>query len=524
VFPLTLGTAGHIDHGKTLLVEALTGTNTDRLPQERARGISIELGFASFELPSGRRLSIVDVPGHERFVRTMVAGATGIDLFLLVVAADDGVMPQTREHLRIIEMLAVPAGVVAVTKTDLVGAGDLEDCVDGVRALLADGPYERSPIVPVSAKEGAHLNDLVSALDAVASQRDGRAGGGGELRLHVDRSFSLKGIGTVVTGTLWSGALQVGDDVRIEPTKRTARVRSIEVHGVSCDRADAGQRVAANLAGTGRQDVDRGYVLVARDSNFRATYLVDAAVELIPGARRLARGARVQVHHGTRSPAARLAPIETDTLEPKERQYVQLRLEQPIFPAAGDRFILRQVSPPGTIGGGVVVDASPRKHGPGSEHVERLELLERGDPLTLLAAEQVVAPNSGLQSAVQAERSDPRAGRLIEMLRQDALEPRGLDVLASLVGMTAIDARRLLEQCLRDGTVERLGPTLYYHPDALDDAERRVIALCERDGSATIAALRDELGTSRKYAQALLEHFDRRRLTRRQGDEHLLRR
>jgi selenocysteine-specific elongation factor len=384
----------------------------------------------------------------------------------------------------------------------------------------------------------------------------------------VDRSFSLKGIGTVVTGTLWSGALQVGDDVRIEPSKRTARVRSIEVHGVPRERADAGQRVAVNLAGTGRADVERGDVLVAPDSSLGATYLVDAAVELLSGARSLSRGARVHVHHGTRSSAARLAPIEADALDPEERQYVQLRLEQPILPAAGDRFILRQVAPPDTIGGGVVVDARARKHGPGREHVERLELLERGDPLTLLAAElrrtpsglareevdtelaerlcasgdavaarggrrffapehapgRVVAHSRGFQSVTQPRRKDPRADCLIELLRQDALEPRGLEALASVLGTTGDDARRLLEQCLLDGTLERLGPALYYHPDALREAETRVIALCERDGSATIASLRDELGTSRKYAQALLEHFDRRRLTTRQGDEHLLRR
>jgi len=340
------------------------------------------------------------------------------------------------------------------------------------------------------------------------------------------------------------------------------------VHGVSRERADAGQRVAANLAGTSRQDVERGDVLVTPDSNLGTTHLVDAAVQLIPGARTLARGARVQLHHGTRSTAVRLAPIEADVLEPEKRQYVQLRLEQPIVPAAGDRFILRQVSPPDTIGGGVVVDAFPRKHGPGREHVERLELLEGGDPLTLLAAElqrtpsglardevntelaeqlcasgdavaarggrrffapehaagRVVPRGRDFQSATQAQRKDPRADRLIELLRQDALEPRRVAALASALETTEDDARRLLEQSLLDGTIERLGPALYFHRDALHEAERRVIALCERDGSATIAALRDELGTSRKYAQALLEHFDRKRLTRRQGDEHLLRR
>ena len=612
--PLTLGTAGHIDHGKTVLVEALTGVNTDRLPEEQARGISIELGFAALELPSGRALSMVDVPGHERFVRTMVAGATGVDLFLLVIAADDGVMPQTREHLGILEMLEVPAGVVGITKTDLAGADGVDAVVDQIREMLAGGRYEQSPVVPVCAPTGEHLDELVAALDQVASACPGRASAGGELRLHVDRSFSLRGIGTVVTGTLWSGVLQVGDEVRIEPSKRMARVRSIEVHGTRRERAEAGQRVAANLAGLDRREVERGDVLVTPGSNLQPAYVVDAAAELLPGARPLARGKRVHVHHGTRAAAARIAPIESDVLEPGKRQYVQLRLERPVIPEAGDRFILRQVAPPDTIGGGVVVDPSSRKHGPGPEHVERLELLEGGDELMrvaaqlerspsglsrdeappglleelhstdraiavggdhrryfapaqldrsrerllaalderaggppassgaladaagladaaaaalledLVATERVVARGPRFLSAADAQRADPRLDRLVEMLRRDWLEPRGVEALGEVLGTTSDEARESLERAVRDGNLERLKPGLYYHPDALAEAERRVVALCERDGSVTIAGLRDELGTSRKYAQALLEHFDAARVTRRRGDEHLLRR
>src|SRR3989454_522710 len=208
--PLTVGTAGHIDHGKTVLVRALTGVDTDRLPEERRRGISIELGFAQLELPSGRTLSVVDVPGHERFVRTMVAGATGIDLFLLVVAADDGVMPQTREHLAVLEALEVPAGVVAVTKADAVSADKFELARADVDGLLAGGPYESAPVVGVSGVTGAGLDDLRTALDAVAAAAASRAEQPGPARLHVDRCFTLQGIGTVVTGTLWSGELRPG--------------------------------------------------------------------------------------------------------------------------------------------------------------------------------------------------------------------------------------------------------------------------------------------------------------------------
>src|SRR4051812_18987197 len=230
--PLTLGTAGHIDHGKTALINALTGKNTDRLPEERSRGISIELGYAPLELPSGRRLSVIDVPGHERFVRTMVAGASGIDMFLLCVAADDGVMPQTREHMAVLRQLGVSSGVVAVTKADIgepeLAAEDAASLVPGVE------------VVQVSSVAGTGLDSLLAALDRVASSLPGRAGAGDEPRLHVDRSFTLKGIGTVVTGTLWSGSVAAGDSIVILPRGLEARVRSVQVHDAPVERAEAG--------------------------------------------------------------------------------------------------------------------------------------------------------------------------------------------------------------------------------------------------------------------------------------------
>ena len=230
---LTLGTAGHIDHGKTTLVRALTGVDTDRLPEERERGISIELGFARMDLPSGRWLSVVDVPGHERFVRTMVAGATGIDLFLLVVAADDGVMPQTREHLAVLEQLEVPGGVVALTKADVAGAEERALAQAEVEELLAAGPFAAAPVVSVSAARGTGLDELRARLETAARAAPDRARLGGPARLHVDRSFTLQGIGTVVTGTLWSGSIARGAEVRIEPGGARARVRGVEVHAES---------------------------------------------------------------------------------------------------------------------------------------------------------------------------------------------------------------------------------------------------------------------------------------------------
>ncbi|HJV29377.1 MAG TPA: selenocysteine-specific translation elongation factor, partial [Gaiellaceae bacterium] len=265
---LTVGTAGHIDHGKTWLVRALTGKDTDRLPEERERGISIELGYAPLELPDGSRLSLVDVPGHERFVRTMVAGATGIDLFLLVVDAGEGPRPQTCEHLAILRLLGVERGVVAVTKSDAVDSDALELAVAEARKLVVG-----APVVPVSAKTGEGLDELRSALADVASQA-AQSRAGGPTRLYVDRVFTLRGVGTVVTGTLWSGSIGAGDRLRVEPAGLDVRVRSVQVHDRQVERAEAGQRVAVNLPGVERRELARGDALVAPDA-FPTSYRLD---------------------------------------------------------------------------------------------------------------------------------------------------------------------------------------------------------------------------------------------------------
>src|SRR3954470_3469656 len=345
--PLTLGTAGHIDHGKTALVNALTGKNTDRLPEERSRGISIELGYAPLTMPSGRRLSVVDVPGHERFVRTMVAGASGIDLYLLCVAADDGVMPQTREHLAVLHGLGVETGVAAITKADV---GEPELAAEEVAELVPG-----AEVVPVSAVERTGLDQLRAALDRAAAGLEGRASEDGPARLHLDRSFTLRGIGTVVTGTLWSGSIGQGDNVRVLPRGLRARVRSVQVHDQPVERAAAGQRVALNLVGVGWRDLGRGDVVTSPDADLAPTYLIDAALSLEPGARPLERGTRVHIHHGTREAPARVVPLGGPG-------YAQLRLEAPLVPLPGDRLIVRQLAPPDTVGGGVVIDAHPRKH------------------------------------------------------------------------------------------------------------------------------------------------------------------
>ncbi|HET8673498.1 MAG TPA: selenocysteine-specific translation elongation factor [Thermoleophilaceae bacterium] len=512
--PLTLGTAGHIDHGKTALVDALTGKNTDRLPEERSRGISIELGYAPLALPSGRQLSVVDVPGHERFVRTMVAGASGIDLFLLCVAADDGVMPQTREHMAVLRQLGVRAGVVAITKSDT-----------GEPELAAEEAAELVPgaeVVQVSALRRTGLDELLAALDRAAAAAPSRAERDGPARLHLDRSFTLRGIGTVVTGTLWSGSIGAGESVRVLPRGLSARVRSVQVHDEPVERAAAGQRVALNLVGPGWRELGRGDVVTSGDGDFAPTYLIDAALSLEPGARPLRRGARVHVHHGTRESPARVVPLQGDELRPGAPGYAQLRLEAPLVPLAGDRVVIRQLAPPDTVGGGVVIDAHPRKHGGSPELIERLRALERGEkpPEEAASAE----PETSEAAAPEPPPLDEAALRIAALLRSDGERPRTDNELAEEVGLTASEAAERLRRLAVAGQAVRVARNLHFHPDPLSVVVARVIALCERDGSATIASVRDELGTSRKYAQALLEHLDGEKVTRRVGDAHVLRR
>jgi selenocysteine-specific elongation factor len=481
------------------LINALTGYNTDRLPEERSRGISIELGYARLDLPSGRRVSVVDAPGHERFVRTMVAGATGIDLFLMVVAADDGVMPQTREHAAVLRGLGIEPGVVAVTKADLADPGR---AAAEAAALLPD-----AETVAVSSRTRQGLDELVAAIERVAARLPGRAagaGGGEAPRLHVDRAFTIKGAGTVVTGTLWSGAVARGDEVTVLPRGLGARVRAVQVHDEPVERAVAGQRVALNLAGVSVDELRRGDVVSSRGAALAPTYVLDATLELDGGERPVEHGARVQVHHGTREAPARLAELGG--------RFWQVRLEQPLVPAPRDRLVVRRIAPPDTLGGGVVLDPRARKHGPSRDVIARLARLERGE------SEPDPRPEAPSAPADAAEPSplSPDALALEARLREAWLEPP----IEAELGADAAE----LPALRRAGRAVRVGRELHYHPDALAEAERRVRALAQTHGSVTIAQLRDDLGTSRKFAQALLEHFDGEKVTRRVGDAHLLRR
>ena len=558
---LTIGTAGHIDHGKTWLVRALTGKDTDRLPEEQARGISIDLGYAPLELPPGakgaaRRLSVVDVPGHERFVRTMVAGATGIDLFLLVVDAGEGARPQTHEHLAILRLLGIERGVVAVTKSDAVDAETLELAIAEAAELVFG-----AEVVAVSAKTGSGLDELRDAIGRVA-ERVERDSVDRPTRLYVDRSFTLRGIGTVVTGTLWSGTLGAGDELRLEPAGRTVRVRSVQVHDREVERAEAGQRVAVSLPGVARSEAGRGDALVAPGA-YPVSYRLDVALEELEPIR---DGERVHAHVGTTHTLARVVRVgET---------WAQLRLSAPVVAARGDRVILRGET---TLGGGVVLDPAPPRH----RDEERLAAIARGDaastvhvPVRVDAFRHVLDEKprgleragdwvfsrawlDELESALRARIADadpidpgvplpsePWAGDVLPLL---PFELRGAKLYApgatASLGAREADAnaveQELVEAGMRATKVEdaalarfleaqgrlvRLGPEHAIGAAAYATARDALVAECSSAGAITLARFRDLVGTGRRDAQLLLERFDRDGLTRRVGDGRVLRR
>ena len=358
---LVMGTAGHVDHGKTALIKRLTGVDTDRLKEEKERGITIELGFASLTLPGGRTLGVVDVPGHERFVRNMVAGAAGIDLVVLVIAADEGVMPQTREHLHICTLLGIRKGFVALTKIDMVDEEWRELVREDVRMFLRGTFLEEAPVVPVSSLTGAGFPELLSTIGKTADEVEEGADVG-LFRLPVDRVFTIKGFGTVVTGTLVSGKVGTGEEVEISPVGIRARVRGIQVHNRTVEMAEAGQRTAINLQGIDREMVERGHVLTGPGS-LTASQRLDCVYRHLSGAgRKLKNRTLVRFHTGTSEVMARMILLDRDDLEPGGECCVQLVLEVPLAAVAGDRFVVRSYSPVTTIGGGVIVDPLPAKH------------------------------------------------------------------------------------------------------------------------------------------------------------------
>ncbi len=639
-----IGTAGHVDHGKTTLVRALTGVDTDRLPEEKRREMTIDLGFASFTLPSGRRASIVDVPGHERFVGNMLAGATGIDLVLFVVAADEGPMPQTLEHLDILDLLGLEAGIIVLTKADLVEAEWLEMVREEVREAVAGTFLSDAPMVPVSSRTGRGLDDLVRQCDGALDSVSGKAAYG-PARLPVDRVFTVAGFGTVVTGTLLSGRVAVEERLELLPFGREVRVRSLQVHGEETHTALAGQRIAVNLAGLERSQVARGEVL-ATPGAFSASDRFDGEMLLLPRAPRALRSrSRVHLHTGTSEVTGRVLLLDRLLLEPGERALVQFHSEQPLVLGTRDRFIVRSYSPVRTIGGGAVIDPHPpwrrrRLRGArGSLAVDALRSRQRGDPKEVLARvlreaggpvprltllqqaqqESGVSPESlegafgqlladgelrQLDDAGQAMLTtywEQLAGAVLDWLRQyhsqwplrrgagrDELRaalmpgwaPRrfatylsslvdagrvklhddrvaapehvpaaegDLQVLVSWVaerfaggGASPPDRTELVQELpkllgrgrsgaenlfvqayeflLETGALIKIKDEIVFHRDVLAGVSAQLTEYLAQKGSITVSEFRQQVGTSRKFAVPLLEYFDSRRITRREGD------
>ncbi len=379
---MIVGTAGHIDHGKSTLVEALTGQTMDRLADEQRRGITIDLNFAALDLGDGRRVGIIDVPGHEDFVRTMVAGASGIDLVLLVVAADEGLMPQTHEHLAVAEQLSVPLGIPVITKTDLVDDEWQTLVCDDVVTRLDDSSIQFCAPILVSPPAGIGLDALRRALGDMVDRVPQRATDD-LFRLPVDRAFSVAGVGTVVTGTCWSGSVAVGDRVRLAPGGPAARVRSIEMHGESAATAASGSRVALGLVGVDRKEVGRGDTVVEEGTGWKPVRAIDVALDLLPGAPQpLVPRRRIRLHLGTREVVARVHP--RTVIQQGSSGLARLVCDTPVIARGGDRFILRAYSPVTTIGGGRVIDPSPPRHG--ASWPDGLAATDPGPRLTALVA------------------------------------------------------------------------------------------------------------------------------------------
>ena len=456
---MIVGTAGHIDHGKTALVRRLTGIDTDRLKEEKERGISIDLGFAHLTLPSGLHVGIVDVPGHERFVKNMLAGATGVDVALLVVAADEGVKPQTREHLAILDLLRIGRGVVALTKADLASPERLQAARAEVEALIASSALRGSPIVPVSSVTGEGVAELLQALDRAAADSRARDETGAA-RLPIDRAFSIEGIGTVVTGTLWNGAIRAGDSLTLLPAGLPVRVRQVEVHDHAVDAARAGQRTAVSIHGVDRDQVSRGDWLTT-PAHFRASDILDARISLHASAERpLATRARVRVHLGASETLGRVVLFEGETLDPGQNALAQLRLESPIVSIPGDRIVLRSYSPAVTIAGAVVLDAHAvrraRLDGPGRARLLRIESRSLPERIAVLAADAAFAGIRDDETALRLGIDAPQVARAVATA-PDLVRLKDERVVTKAVWSAALErlvaeaARYVSAHPLRDG-------------------------------------------------------------------------
>lgn len=488
--PLILGTAGHIDHGKSSLIRRLTGVDPDRLAEEKKRGITIELGFAELITPNGTHFGVVDVPGHEKFVRHMVAGAAGIDIALIVIAADDGVMVQTREHVAILRLLGVQHAIVALTKVDLVDSDWLELVTLDIEAFLAETPFADAPIMPVSSQTGAGLDDLLVAIEALGEtvSAEKRARTTDAFRLPIDRLFHISGAGTVVTGTLLSGTVKPEDVVEAALVGLDLRVRSVQVHGEAVEVARTGQRVALNVTGAAKDDLARGDMLITPGSitptdtvNVRLTYLGADFVSTDP--KPLKNGTRVHVHHGTAEIVGTVHLFGEKSLNANEETFAQLRLEKPIPAHAFDRFVIRSFSPVYTIGGGTILDVSASRRA-------RITPAE----ISMLAA--------------LFEQDYPKA-------IQTYLEVKGLPVTSAEVAATLGTERAIAADILNRSDARRLKvgkETYFVAPEAFDrtlaSIETALLGMYEEDEKArefSLAAVKDRV--DKRLTQQLFDGY-----------------
>ena len=455
-----VGTAGHVDHGKTCLIKALTGIDADRLKEEKQRGITIELGFADLQAPDGTDIGIIDVPGHEKFIRNMLAGIGGIDLVLLVVAADEGVMPQTVEHLDIMRLLNIRRGIIVITKADMVAdnamgmpAEDWLDMIESdVRAAVKGTFLENAPCLRVSAQTGEGIGELKALIFEEVAKTAEKNCNPALLRIPLDRVFTIQGFGTVITGTLTQGSVRTGDEVSIYPEGITAKVRGLQVHGKMVEAAYAGQRTAVNLAGVRKEDIARGNVLAAKDS-LKPSSMIDVKLQVLAGSQRtVLTGSRLHLHYGSAQALCKAVLLDRDALHPGESCYAQLRTEEPVVLKAGDPFVVRYYSPVETVGGGVVLNADAPKH-------------KRGDEAVLKAL------------AVRETGDD--AAQMEQVLRDGSQAFPGAEKLAKQLGLSADEAAEQLKNLTLQGKAVLLGENIYVHQDYVNAIKEAVFSLLD---------------------------------------------
>lgn len=446
---IIIGTAGHIDHGKTTLIKKLTGIETDRWEEEKKRGITIDLGFAFFDLPDGRRAGIVDVPGHERFIKNMLAGISGIDLVLLVIAADEGVMPQTQEHLDILNLLNVKKGIVVLNKADLVDEEWLEIVKEDIGQVLEGTFLENAPMLPVSAITGSGIDQLVEKIQEMTEVLETK-NVTSPPRLPVDRVFTMTGFGTVVTGTLIEGSISEGDELEIYPKGKMTKARRIQVHGEEVATAEAGQRVAINLAGIKREELNRGDVL-GKPNSMKTTHMLDVKINLLKsGHREIGNWTRLRLYQGTKEILCRLVLLDRDILKPGEECFAQLRLEEQTACKYGDQFVLRFYSPLETIGGGTILDPNAVKHKRFKEDV----------------LDELLAKNEGDQSQIV----EKALVKLSETLPD-------VNTISKTVGMDEHKVEEILDDMIEEGSVRRIGAKAYVHYNFVEDREAKAIEI-----------------------------------------------